>query len=287
MAHSYGGYTTNVPLDELLDGKAWVAFEADGEPLDPGARRPGAAAGAAPLLLEEREVGARARHDAGRRARVLGAVRLPPPRRPVAGGAVLVTSDARRPRRLRCAPRGIPARDAAAPETPTARRIVLDVPTWPGNDAGPAPRRPADRARRLPGDPLVLDRVRRRGHPRRARRRRAPRRRGLAVPRPRPARRRQARAARPAGRVLRVGSRRTRGRRARTGAAHRGRLRRRAAVRDGPAHADGGRRHRVPAAVLGAHPGGRVLPRRADRARQRRPRASAWATSWSPAGPSA
>ncbi|WP_127791738.1 molybdopterin-dependent oxidoreductase [Agromyces sp. LHK192] len=35
MAHSYGGYTTNVPLDDLLDGKAWVAFEADGEPLDP------------------------------------------------------------------------------------------------------------------------------------------------------------------------------------------------------------------------------------------------------------
>ena len=33
MAHSYGGYTTNVPLDELLDGQAWIAFEADGEPL--------------------------------------------------------------------------------------------------------------------------------------------------------------------------------------------------------------------------------------------------------------
>jgi DMSO/TMAO reductase YedYZ molybdopterin-dependent catalytic subunit len=35
MAHSYGGYTTNVPLDQLLDGQAWIAFEADGEPLDP------------------------------------------------------------------------------------------------------------------------------------------------------------------------------------------------------------------------------------------------------------
>ncbi len=35
MVHSHGGYTTNVPLDELLDGKAWIAFEADGEPLDP------------------------------------------------------------------------------------------------------------------------------------------------------------------------------------------------------------------------------------------------------------
>jgi DMSO/TMAO reductase YedYZ molybdopterin-dependent catalytic subunit len=35
MAHSYGGYTTNVPLDELLDGQAWIAIEADGEPLEP------------------------------------------------------------------------------------------------------------------------------------------------------------------------------------------------------------------------------------------------------------
>ena len=33
MAHSYGGYTTNVPLDDLLDGKAWIATGFDGEPL--------------------------------------------------------------------------------------------------------------------------------------------------------------------------------------------------------------------------------------------------------------
>jgi DMSO/TMAO reductase YedYZ molybdopterin-dependent catalytic subunit len=35
MAHSYGGYTANIPLDELLDGQAWIAFEADGEELEP------------------------------------------------------------------------------------------------------------------------------------------------------------------------------------------------------------------------------------------------------------
>ncbi len=35
MVHSYGGYTTNLPLEDLLDGKAWVAYEFDGEPLDP------------------------------------------------------------------------------------------------------------------------------------------------------------------------------------------------------------------------------------------------------------
>lgn len=32
-AHSYGGYTTNVPLQDLLDGQAWVAWEFDGQPL--------------------------------------------------------------------------------------------------------------------------------------------------------------------------------------------------------------------------------------------------------------
>jgi DMSO/TMAO reductase YedYZ molybdopterin-dependent catalytic subunit len=33
MAHSHGGYTTNLPLRDLLGGKAWIAFEFDGEPL--------------------------------------------------------------------------------------------------------------------------------------------------------------------------------------------------------------------------------------------------------------
>jgi DMSO/TMAO reductase YedYZ molybdopterin-dependent catalytic subunit len=34
-AWSDGGYTTNLPLAELTGGKAWVAYEYDGEPLDP------------------------------------------------------------------------------------------------------------------------------------------------------------------------------------------------------------------------------------------------------------
>lgn len=32
---SYGGYTTNLPLEDLLDGKAWIAFGYDGEDLTP------------------------------------------------------------------------------------------------------------------------------------------------------------------------------------------------------------------------------------------------------------
>jgi DMSO/TMAO reductase YedYZ molybdopterin-dependent catalytic subunit len=32
---SYGGYTTNLPLEDLLDGQAWVAHQYDGEDLAP------------------------------------------------------------------------------------------------------------------------------------------------------------------------------------------------------------------------------------------------------------
>jgi DMSO/TMAO reductase YedYZ molybdopterin-dependent catalytic subunit len=34
VAHSYGGYTTNLPLGDLTAGKAWVAYRYDGEPLE-------------------------------------------------------------------------------------------------------------------------------------------------------------------------------------------------------------------------------------------------------------
>jgi DMSO/TMAO reductase YedYZ molybdopterin-dependent catalytic subunit len=35
LVHSYGGYTTNLPLEDLLDGKAWVAYEFEGDDLHP------------------------------------------------------------------------------------------------------------------------------------------------------------------------------------------------------------------------------------------------------------
>jgi DMSO/TMAO reductase YedYZ molybdopterin-dependent catalytic subunit len=35
LVHSYGGYTTNLPLEDLLDGKAWVAFKYDDDDLEP------------------------------------------------------------------------------------------------------------------------------------------------------------------------------------------------------------------------------------------------------------
>jgi DMSO/TMAO reductase YedYZ molybdopterin-dependent catalytic subunit len=35
LARSYGGYTTNLPLADVSDGKAWIAHTYNGEPLDP------------------------------------------------------------------------------------------------------------------------------------------------------------------------------------------------------------------------------------------------------------
>jgi DMSO/TMAO reductase YedYZ molybdopterin-dependent catalytic subunit len=35
LFHSYGGYTTNLPLEDITGGKAWIAFNYDGQPLDP------------------------------------------------------------------------------------------------------------------------------------------------------------------------------------------------------------------------------------------------------------
>ncbi|MFF3754714.1 sulfite oxidase-like oxidoreductase [Streptomyces sp. NPDC002018] len=35
LVFSYGGYTTNLPLEDLLDGKAWIVHTYDGAPLAP------------------------------------------------------------------------------------------------------------------------------------------------------------------------------------------------------------------------------------------------------------
>jgi DMSO/TMAO reductase YedYZ molybdopterin-dependent catalytic subunit len=35
MAYSDGGYTTNLPLDEMVKGQAFVAYQFDDKPLDP------------------------------------------------------------------------------------------------------------------------------------------------------------------------------------------------------------------------------------------------------------
>ena len=53
------GYTSNVPLADLLRPTTLFALKHNGEPLPRGARLSPAAGGAAPLCVEKREVGAR------------------------------------------------------------------------------------------------------------------------------------------------------------------------------------------------------------------------------------
>jgi DMSO/TMAO reductase YedYZ molybdopterin-dependent catalytic subunit len=72
-----GGYTTNLPLEDVTESRAWIAYEFDGEPLHPEHGGACATPGAAPVLLEEREAGARTGAPRPRQARLLGNLRLP------------------------------------------------------------------------------------------------------------------------------------------------------------------------------------------------------------------
>ena len=179
------------------------------------ARRPGAAARAAPLLLEEREVGARARRCATRTS-------------PASGSATATTTTATR---------GGSSATGATDAGRVGRRVVADVvdETPRARDARPRRRRLAGhragqhvdvrltaedgyQAQRSYSIASAPERRAARAH------RRAPRRRrGVAVPRRRAAARRQVRAARADRRLLRLGA----GRR-RPAAARRRRLGRRA-----------------------------------------------------------
>ena len=88
VATSHTGYTTNLPLADVTGGKAWVAWEVDGEPL------PTQHGGPARLLVPHLYFWKSAKWVAGlhaarpRRAGLLGAQRLPRPRRSLAGAAV-------------------------------------------------------------------------------------------------------------------------------------------------------------------------------------------------------
>ena len=88
LVTSYGGYTTNVPVEDLVDRDAMIAVEFEGEPLRAEHGGPGPAAGAAPLPVEEREVGHPHRAARARPPRVLGGRRLPQLRRPVPRAAL-------------------------------------------------------------------------------------------------------------------------------------------------------------------------------------------------------
>ena len=91
LFHSSGGYTTNVTLEDLArDDHAMLAFLPRRGADRPRARRAGARRGAVAVLLEERQVGQRDGDPAHGPARLLGDVRIPPARRPLARGALLL-----------------------------------------------------------------------------------------------------------------------------------------------------------------------------------------------------
>ena len=221
MAFSHTGYTTNLPLADVTGGKAWVVWEVDGEPLPGRPRRPGAAARAPPVLLEERQVGGRAAPARPRRAGLLGAQRVPRPRRPVARaalpGRLMATADS--PWRMATVV-GDRRRDAQRQDVPAAlpepshhragQHVVVRLTAPDGYTASA----------------LVLGGVGARRQQRdRAHRRAARGRRGVGVPPRRRRARRRARGPRAARRLVRVGRRHA-------GAARRRRLRCRAADGD-------------------------------------------------------
>ena len=119
LAFCDGGYTTNLPIEDLTDGKAWVAYNYDGEPLEPEHGGP------ARLLVPHLYFWKSAKWVRGLaaarrgRARLLGAERLPHARGSLAGTAVLgrltwLEADGG------LDPRGDPARARRSCSTPTA-----------------------------------------------------------------------------------------------------------------------------------------------------------------------
>ena len=65
LIRSYGDYTTNVPLKDLLNKQAWIAYPIRWPRSCARTWRPGATPCAASLFVEERQMGAR--HDADAR----------------------------------------------------------------------------------------------------------------------------------------------------------------------------------------------------------------------------
>ena len=147
--HSYGGYTTNLPLEDLLGGKAWVAVRAStARPLDP--EHGGPARLLVPHLYFWKSAKWVSAHRAERRrrARLLGVLRLPRLRGPVAGTALRrrLSWLTRRGRR--------PGPDETAEVSQhRARRAGLGRPP-----PRPARRRAPDGRGRLPGPAQLLDR---------------------------------------------------------------------------------------------------------------------------------
>ncbi len=81
---SNDGYTTNLSLEDFSSPEAMLVHSWEGKPLELDHGGPGAAGGAAPLFLEERQMDPQDRVCHPRPPRLLGSPRLPQSRRSVA-----------------------------------------------------------------------------------------------------------------------------------------------------------------------------------------------------------
>ena len=84
LAHSFDGYSTNVPVADLVGGKAMIALRYEGKPLPPDHGGPARLLGAASLFLEIGQMGERASVYRTRPGRFLGTARLSHLRRSLA-----------------------------------------------------------------------------------------------------------------------------------------------------------------------------------------------------------
>ena len=127
LAFCDGGYTTNLPVADLLGGQAWLAFGSA------ASRSSAEHGGPARLLVPHLYFWKSASGCAGsdsrddRRAWLLGIERLPHLRRPMAGTAVLRATDLARPPRCGTVWSGDCSR---------VRTAAAATPDWPGHRAG-------------------------------------------------------------------------------------------------------------------------------------------------------
>ena len=126
MVHGYGGYTTNVPLEDLLDGKAWIAYRFDGDDLAPEHGGP------ARMLIPHLYF--------WKSAKWVNGIEMIERRTSRASGKRPATTCTE----THGASSGIRATDLAGrhggrvsgTRRPSARTLVLDLPDWPGHLPG-------------------------------------------------------------------------------------------------------------------------------------------------------
>ncbi len=122
-----GGYTTNLPLEDVTGGKAWIVYEYDGEPLEAEHGGPARMLVPAPLLLEERQVDPRAAAAGARTSRA-------------SGRRTATTTTATRGRNSATGATDLAdARsvvDVVAENAARRRRSCSTFPSWPGHRAG-------------------------------------------------------------------------------------------------------------------------------------------------------